>query len=350
MRPGWLVLTLAACADRSLQTRAVLAPGPVVTAAPASPTTSSTASLSPTAPEAQLPVDPPYAPCPAPGWASAEVLIGGWQTGWTESKAEQQDGIRHDYEADGTLRMLHMIRRGPPDAVRLYGGKLHYVPRPEQRREMLGTWRIDTFGVRELRWVDGTTTHTSRGRVWVSLEGSYKPYAKLALRPLERGADGVWRGAQSFTSTPSTRDQRERGRESRIELRFDPPLGTATTGACTVEVRRQLRVWGGGKPAIWKGRSREACVIDGKRITIDPSETPRSALFEQWPGGGPEHDWRMDLDVFDVRQLDRVAADVLLAREPAREPTRRARATVPPILWQDVIHVGLCAALPAPTD
>lgn len=202
MRPGWLVLTLAACVDRSPRTQAAVAPAVVVApenavaAAPASPP-----AASPTVPEAELPSDPPYAPCPAPGWASAEVLIGAWQTGWTEPKAEQQDGIRHDYEADGTLRMLHMIRRGPPDAVRLYGGKLHYVPRPEQRREMLGSWRIDAFGVRELRWVDEATTHGSRGRVWVSVVNENRPHAKLALRPLERGADGAWRGIHRARAT-----------------------------------------------------------------------------------------------------------------------------------------------------
>ncbi|MBA3545776.1 MAG: hypothetical protein H0T76_04765 [Nannocystis sp.] len=345
MRPGWLVLTLAACADRSPRTRAFVAPADIV----ATEDPVATAPAPPAAPETELPIDPPYAPCPTPGWASAEVLVGAWRTGWSAQKSDQMDGIRHDYEADGTLRMLHMSRRGPPDAKRMHGGNVHYMPRPEGRREMLGTWRIDASGVRERRWVDGATTHVSRGRVWVAVVDGFMPYAKLALRPLERGADGVWRGALYYAST---KGQREHGLETQVELRFDPPLGTATTGPCTVEVRTQVRVWGNGKPATWKGRVRDACVIDGKRITIQRSGTPRPPGSEHWPGGGPEHDELLHKGylAFDVLQLDRVAADVLLAGEPWAEPIYRARATIPPILWHDVIHIGSCAALPAPTD
>lgn len=255
----WPVLALSACALRP-------SPAPV---APASPMMS--VAVVPEPAPAPTFVDPPAPPCPTPGWATTATLTGAWQGGHVSRRSDdpppsylglpsgEQVWLRHDYHPDGTATRVELSRR-------------HGLADSQRREQQTGTWRVDPSGELELSWRTPSLSRTSRERVWIAVAHSVPG---LRRRALERGADGVWRGARWFEE--ATLHGGAYGHEVRLELRFSPPLAPDAR-ACEVEITRVLKVWGHGEPATWKNRARRRCEIIRDRVLIDVEPAASSAV------------------------------------------------------------------------
>lgn len=320
---GWLVLALSACAPR-------LAP------ASAAPTTPSVVvGEAREVPAAPTFVDPPAPPCPTPGWATAATLTGAWQGGYSARRSSDdpppsylrlyrgvQVRLRHDYHPDGTATSVELTR-------------FHELANQQTGAHEDGTWRVGPSGEVEVSWRTPSLSRTLRERVWIDVESG--GVAVLARRTLERGADGVWRGAR--WSEEVGVDGVTSDSETRIELRFKPALAPDAS-ACEVEITRSLAVSGRGKPARWTDRARRRCEILSGRVMIDAE-----------PFRWPEHDARLRAayEQFDPRSLVWLAPDVLHDDDfDASSPRRRARPAEPPLSWQEVGSVERCRRADAP--
>ncbi len=276
--------------------------------------------------------DPADVPCPAVGWATPASLVGPWSGSFGSSRYKsrifRQVAERHDYLDDGTVLAVRIVRTRPSGAHSVL------LPRPEEREDAVGTWSVDPSGVRELRIRSASATRVSRERVWISVEPKRRPTPTMQVRVLGRDPDGAWRGEVYFEeSAPAAKH----GYESRVELRFDPPLTAERSGPLTIQVRRSLRVWGGGRPATWSARERHTGVVEGDRVVLDqlPSRVP----------GQDERLWEA-FRSFDVQELLRASDDALIALRPLNlGPARLGRNTDPPILWHDIIDEGRCTRL-----
>lgn len=314
----WLAVVLSACGPR-------FAPAP---AAPASQTVTIAAPREPVA--APTFEDPPAPPCPTSGWATAETLAGAWQGGhsnrlssadpppsYLQLRVGRQVRLRHDYYPDGTASLLELTR-------------FHELADTERRAQQTGQWRVGPSGELDLSWRTPSFSRTLRERVWIAVDPGGVPI--LARRTFERDADGVWRGARRFEETGF--DGRASGSETRLEMRFSPPLTPDARVACEVEITRSLTVWGRGKPGRWTSRARHRCEFVADRVLIDAEPV-------RWP----DHDERL-LDAyaqFDPSSLVWLAPDVLHDDHFERDmPRRRSRPADPPLSWQEVGSVERC--------
>lgn len=325
MRRWWPMLLLSACAAHAAPVRETLTPAP----APPAPIAS---------------IDPPYPPCPTPGWATPAALIGAWNVVRSGGRDRPTSVERHDYYPDGTMRTVELRWHNPtPDElIPITGGPwVGRLTRFETREEGTGTWRIDASGLRELRWTAGGITRVIRERLWVKRESWRGPHASVHRRPIRRDDDGVWRG-ETF------RDQitqgRARGHSSRIELRFDPPLVGPGGERCSVEISRFLRVWGDGKPAEWTDTARHDCSFDRNYIIL-----LRDIEAVRRPG--PDERLQAAFAAFNDTHVQWVAPDALLLGGYTRdEPETQARAAEPPISRHDVQGIGFCTPTEPPPD
>jgi hypothetical protein len=278
---------------------------------------------------------PPAPPCPVEGWLTADTLVGPWQHHYSEQSPRGMHARyaeRHDFHRDGTAHGLRLTRRPPAfDPVKAETGfsPVPVLPYPEEREESRGTWHLGEAGLRDVRWISDTAIRTTRDRVWVWSHD----YAKLGTRPLLRGDDDVWRGE---LYRDELRDGVSRGLDIKISLRFDPPIGD--DGPCTVEVTRELRVWGDGQPAALSTHTHHNCSVFAESVELGlpyvPADDPRVVRA---------------LQEFDLDQLARVAPDVLLAHEPWwGEPRVQALAFDPPNIWHELHRIGHCTRTPWP--
>lgn len=319
VRTCWATLLLSACAARPAPVQDSIAP---ITTAPLQP-----------------PVDPEYPPCPTPGWATPEALIGAWNVFRSGSGGRSFSAERHDYHPDGTMHTVELRWHmpSPAELEPITGSYVGLLTMFETREEGDGTWWVDPSGLRELRWTVGATTRVIRERLWVKRESWRGPHASVHRRPLRLDADGVWRGEQLREQIgpggPS-------GAVSRIELRFDPPLVHPGSEPCSVEISRHLRVWGGGKPAEWTDTARHACSFYNDYIVLlrDVADIRRP---------GPDARLQTAFAAFADNQVQWVAPDALLIGGYTRdEPETQARAAEPPISRQDVRGIGFCTPTP----
>lgn len=314
-----LALALSACAARPTPVAPTLAP---IAAEPdAAPVAEPTPTLA----------DPPASPCPAPGWATPAMLVGAWQDGRSSLNAPSEPPPRYLHLARGTRVRLRHDYRPDGTATRVELTRYHELADSERRDEQRGTWSVDPSGLLELTFRTPSTARTSRDRVWVSVEYGLPT---LAWRTLERDEDGVWRGATWYEEFVRDRaGDRTRGHESRIELRFDPPLAETDGSPCEVEVTRALRVWGGIKPATWNDRARRRCRLESGRVSIDETDARM-----------PIHDPRLMIayEQFSAT-FERLAPTALSdgAWHPDL-PQRRSRPAEPPLSWQELGSLEHC--------
>jgi hypothetical protein len=264
---------------------------------------------------------------------TADTLVGPWLHNYRIASPRgihARHAERHDFHRDGTAHGLRLTRRPPAlDEFKAEAGYtlVPVLPYPEEREESDGTWRVGAAGLREVRWISDRALRTTRDRVWLSVHR----HAALAMRPLLRGDDDVWRGE---SHRDEQRDGLSSGHDIQISLRFDPPIGD--DGPCTVEVTRDLRVWGDGEPATLHTHTHHSCTVTADSVELAlpyvPTDDPR--LVEA-------------LQQFDLDRLARVAPDVLLARDPWKGgPRVQAMAFDPPHLWHELHTIGPCTRAP----